>query len=659
MHSRAKPSGADSTPTTSQATSSQTPAPQPAHNNVLPLEGPARAAAHREPRSRSTRPSPGLHLQPQQPQLPPSDSHSPAPGLQLQQLLGKYPLPARTTPSRKGANPAPNPGPSSPSSSGRAPAAYATPHDPLGTRFWEARLLSRSCTSLAFHIASHFHVPSAATDHLVHVLTAPAPYNPPTAQQHAPLHTPSPSPSASAPLPLHPGTAPAPAPTSHTSTASDPLSSLLSDLAALSASPLPPAPPFSPDADLYGNLPVIHSLKAVAAALVDYSLWRDTPSIPSTSTRATPSSLVPLEAPPALNALAHAAAGAVLRLSHACGHEGAYTLREPPLPPSLSPTLSSSSPFPSLLPLDPPSASSSARVLPGIPYSGRQLGRLLDMAATSDPVKLAALAALPASTAAALLFLLAAAQPHTPPSLPPPSSAIPGALAMAGPLLPNTLPGSGSGSRIPAALLARYLRVGGRSHSPLDTVRVMWALLRLQLPGAGALQLPLDPGAILRGAAGGVGGAGGEGRGAGGEMRLMERLGEVLLRQLRNRERCEGALRKCGPGEVYGVWQLAVVALVLLRQREAQLGAGEEEGSGSSSSSGSGDGGAKVEGQAAETGRGSSGGGSGSSSSSSAVVALEVGRSMALSKGLLTADFALSLAVFYAPSTPGWNAPVR
>ncbi len=151
LHSRAKPSGADSTLTTGQALPSRTPAPQPAHNNVLPLEGPARAAAHEEPRTRPTRPSPGqLHLQPQQHPLPPADTSAPAPapGLQLQQLLDKYPLPPRTTPSRKAADPTPSPGPSSPSSSSRAPAAYATPHDPLGTRFWEARLLSRSCTSV-------------------------------------------------------------------------------------------------------------------------------------------------------------------------------------------------------------------------------------------------------------------------------------------------------------------------------------------------------------------------------------------------------------------------------------------------------------------------------------------------------------------------------
>ena len=303
-------------------------------------------------------------------------------------------------------------------------------------------------------------------------------------------------------------------------------------------------------------------------------------------------------APPAINALTHVAAGALLRLSHACGHAGCYSLIEPltaeaaavAAAASASASAAASAQAEGL----PAQAQAQAAVLhvplPGVPFHGRQLGRLYDMARTAHDVHVGALGAVPASTAAALLVLLAASQPHTPahPSL------APGLVAPTG------------NPTIPAALLGRYLRIGSRSRSVLDTVRVMWALLRLQLPGSGALLLPLSPGDDDGSSSGSDGeeedapgsaaasaasaavdaassnGNGSSSNGSGGrrgraaaaaDRDPMHQLARILQRQLKNRERCVAALNAARPGELFGTWQMAVQVW-----RGVGLGVGVSEG---------------------------------------------------------------------------------
>ncbi|GLI71072.1 hypothetical protein VaNZ11_015989, partial [Volvox africanus] len=126
---------------------------------------------------------------------------------------------------------------------------------------------------------------------------------------------------------------------------------------------------------------------------------------------------------------------------------------------------------------------------------------------------------------------------------------------------------------VPAALLARYLRVGSRAHNPLDTVRVMWALLRLQMPDAGALLLPaeLDGNSSSSSSSSSSVSGGFKGGPATAPTSQqpdpMGHLGRILSRQLQNRDRALGALRGARPGELYGTWQLAVQVIVLLRDR--------------------------------------------------------------------------------------------
>ncbi|GLC42306.1 hypothetical protein PLESTB_000661400 [Pleodorina starrii] len=426
------------------------------------------------------------------------------------------------------------------------------PHDPESSRFWEARLLSRACQSLAFHISSHFHVPAAHADPLSSVLnTTPATPLAPTITATAGSLVSSSTGFGPSPPVTAAGTA------ATTSLLPPPLS------------PLPAggfgADPASQHGDLYGmydNLPAVYALKAVAGALVDPALWRaPSPALPpSTST----SPLQPIqgphsEAPSAVNALVHVVADALLRLAHACGHSGCYNLAGPP-PPPRSPggggggaTAAAAA-----------TAGCPAPPLVGVSFAtGRQRTRLYDMACSAGDVDVGALASVPGSAAAAMLVLLAAAQPPRHPAV---------AAAMAAAALPPgnaaaTSGGGGGPPTIPAALLARYLRVGSRSHNPLDTVRVMWALLRLQLPGAGSLLLPMQPGGD--GDGGDVEDSGSGAAAVSPPSDPMTQLAAVLSRQLRNRDRALGALRAAPPGELCGTWQLAVQTLVLLRDRAA------------------------------------------------------------------------------------------
>ncbi|GIM04469.1 hypothetical protein Vretimale_9042, partial [Volvox reticuliferus] len=125
------------------------------------------------------------------------------------------------------------------------------PHDPESSRFWEARLLSRACQSLAFHISSHFHVPAGALDPLASVLSS-----------SVPSHNGTPTAAAAATpiissLPPPPMTMPQP----HTGSA------VITYAAALQGQ----------HGDLYGlydNLAAVYALKTVAGALIDPALWR-------------------------------------------------------------------------------------------------------------------------------------------------------------------------------------------------------------------------------------------------------------------------------------------------------------------------------------------------------------------------------------------------
>ncbi|GIL61763.1 hypothetical protein Vafri_16147, partial [Volvox africanus] len=440
------------------------------------------------------------------------------------------------------------------------------PHDPESSRFWEARLLSRACQSLAFHISSHFHVPAAALDPLASVLGPPVlfPTGSPTTAAAVPITCP-PLPSPTTMPPLHTGAANV-------------------DTTALQGQ----------HGDLHGmydNLPAVYALKTVAGALVDPGLWRSetaaavSPSLttqtshiqshsqyrtsdnfssnnlnpphlpgftglrnqdlkpgPPESAQQSPQS----EAPSAVNALIHVVSAALLRLSHACGHPGCYSLVDPP--PEVMAAVASGAP---------------AACLPGVPFAGRQLARLYDMACAACSVDACALAGVPASTAAAVLLLLAAAQPPQHPAV--------GNAAVQG-LTPGAAAADaacgGGIPTVPAALLARYLRVGSRAHNPLDTVRVMWALLRLQMPDAGALLQPAE----LDSSSSSVNVSGGN-EGApvtpptSQQPDPMDHLGRILSRQLQNRDRALSALRGARPGELYGTWQLAVQVIVLLRDR--------------------------------------------------------------------------------------------
>ncbi|GIM04468.1 hypothetical protein Vretimale_9039, partial [Volvox reticuliferus] len=220
--------------------------------------------------------------------------------------------------------------------------------------------------------------------------------------------------------------------------------------------------------------------------------------------------------------------------------------------------------------LEPPAAvmaavasGASAARLPGVPFAGRQLARLYDMAYASCAVDAGALAGVPASTAAAVLLLLAAAQPPQHPAVR--KAALQG-------LSPGAAATCGGGGKpsVPAALLARYLRVGSRAHNPLDTVRVMWALLRLQMPDAGSL---LQPAEFDGDSSSSGGNEGGPATGPPQQQQQqqqpdpMRHLGRILFRQLQNRDRALAALRGARPGELYGTWQLAVQVTVLIRDR--------------------------------------------------------------------------------------------
>ncbi|EFJ47775.1 hypothetical protein VOLCADRAFT_91703 [Volvox carteri f. nagariensis] len=220
-------------------------------------------------------------------------------------------------------------------------------------------------------------------------------------------------------------------------------------------------------------------------------------------------------------------------------------------------------------------AAPAAMRLEGVPLAGRQLTRLYDMARAADAVDVGALAGVPATAAAALLLLLATAQPPPHPAVATTAGTAAAATAAADrPPRVDAAVASCSTPAVPAALLARYLRVGSRSHNPLDTVRVMWALLRLQLPGAGPLLQPLELDG--RGSSSSSSDAGIAAAAtwpppppppASSPPDPMTQLARILSRQLQNRDRSLAALRAARPGELYGTWQLAVHTLVLLRDR--------------------------------------------------------------------------------------------
>jgi hypothetical protein len=430
-----------------------------------------------------------------------------------------------------------------------AGAAVLAPHDPLAARQWEARLLSRACASLAFHIASHYHF-------------------------HAPGHAPGLTPLP----PLLPAPPPPAAPGGASTASTAALAPAVSPLEALD--PL----------GRLDHLPSVTALRSVAAALAEAAPRRQQAAsgarVGSARGSAADGAGGQLgTATPAATAVLHVASGAVVALSRACGHGGCYSLGHAA---AAAPAAAAASHVSGHV-----DASSGQGLgaggtsggafgaggdaagsrLPGVPYSGRQLSRLLDFTQPDEASAehdLEALSALPAATAASLLLLLAAA---TPPS--PPHHTLAAATAAAAAAPHAHAHSLAASPRVPAALLARFLRIGARAQQPLDTVRVMWALQRLQLPDAGAVLLPLHPGGDANGS---DSEAESEAAAVASGREPMGQLAALLAGQLRDWPRALAALRAAPAGELYGAWQLAVQvgreggALQAFKTRAARLG---------------------------------------------------------------------------------------